>query len=361
MHVQSALPSAPHLTPISMMRREYVSPVPEWKERLVGTMHGMLEQQEEMQAFYDQMRYHCGFAVADHTTPSREQYGGKLFRPLLLMGICNFQMANHLIRRETRSSRMQLATIAGAALELTHAFSLLHDDIEDGDTTRRGRPTVWSVWGLAHGVNTGDGMLAVAHLLLDMAAGSDRTVLLLHHLLNTAQMAMIEGQYLDLTLTVDCSLSDYEVMIARKTGALITAAAEMGSRIGSPCSQKSHPVLRQIGHHLGSAFQMRNDRAGTWSGEDIQKRTVTLPVVLAMASPLRDTFRALFSEKGTAREDILVFYDQEGINEKCEALVQTHLDTAQALLDEHSTYFTMQGTHALDVLHDIIMLAFGTL
>ncbi|MFQ5887650.1 MAG: polyprenyl synthetase family protein, partial [Candidatus Hydrothermarchaeales archaeon] len=102
---------------------------------------------------YNMMQYHMGWLDEDFKTTS--QYGGKRFRPTLCLLVYN-----------ALSGVYDKALPAAAAIELIHNFSLIHDDIEDRDATRRHKPTIWKLWGEAQGINTGDGM----HVLANLAA-----------------------------------------------------------------------------------------------------------------------------------------------------------------------------------------------
>src|SRR4051812_34382955 len=64
------------------------------------------------------------------------------------------------------TTHLQRVLPAAVAIELTHNFTLIHDDIEDGDTERRHRPTVWKCWGIPQAINTGDGMFALSRQAL---------------------------------------------------------------------------------------------------------------------------------------------------------------------------------------------------
>jgi geranylgeranyl diphosphate synthase type I len=100
--------------------------------------------------FYNMMRYHLGW-LDEQFAPSKAN-SGKLLRPLLVL------LANRVFGGDDKQA-LPLA----AGIQLLHDFSLIHDDIEDQSETRRGRRTVWHIWGLSQGINTGDGMFALAH------------------------------------------------------------------------------------------------------------------------------------------------------------------------------------------------------
>ena len=108
-------------------------------------------------AFYAMQQYQLGW-YDDRLAPASVD-PGKLLRPQLTLLAC----------RAVGGDALQALPLA-AGIQLVHDFSLIHDDIEDNSDTRRGRPTVWRLWGLAQGINTGDGMFTVAHLSLHRLA-----------------------------------------------------------------------------------------------------------------------------------------------------------------------------------------------
>ena len=109
--------------------------------------------QERHTELFGILMYHLGWADAA-LSPARA-HTGKRIRPMLCLLTC-----------EGCGGDWEMALPAAAAVELLHNFSLIHDDIEDQDRTRRGRPTVWAVWGQARGINAGDAMFGLAHLAL---------------------------------------------------------------------------------------------------------------------------------------------------------------------------------------------------
>src|SRR5579875_3187932 len=120
----------------------------------------------------EQIRYHFGFDDGRR---------GKRLRSRLVLEVAQEEGADP-----------SAALDAAIAIETVHEFSLIHDDIQDGDRLRRGRETVWSRFGLAHGINAGDALCAVAYLsLLDGSAPrpADRTVAMTR-VLQEAHLAM---------------------------------------------------------------------------------------------------------------------------------------------------------------------------
>ena len=140
-------------------------------------------------ALYGMMRYFMGYT--DESFKVNTQPVGKRIRPGLLLLIAN----SYGILEE--------AFPAALSIELFHNFTLIHDDIADHDELRRGKPTVWKLWGVDHAMNTGDAQLVLALRALDepTKVSPDRSATLRIRLLDR-YLEVIEGQYLDFTLAV---------------------------------------------------------------------------------------------------------------------------------------------------------------
>jgi geranylgeranyl diphosphate synthase type I len=247
-----------------------------------------------LQPFYGMMLYHLGLDVS-------EQVGsGKRLRPLILV-----------LLYESLAADLRPALPAAAAIELLHNFTLIHDDIEDQDPTRRHRPTVWSVWGVPQAINAGDGMYAASrlavHRLTSRGIAADR-VLEFARLLDAACVQVCEGQFLDISFEsrTDVTAERHRGMVAKKTGALFSAAAEGAAVLGGAQAEVREALVR-FGADFGQAFQAHDDLLGIWATtertgkiemNDITKRKKTLPVVLAFerAGPrVRATLEELYA------------------------------------------------------------------
>ena len=246
-----------------------------------------------LQPFYGMMLYHLGLDTGLAT--------GKRLRPLLLALIF-----------EALGGDTARCLPAAAAIELLHNFTLIHDDIEDHDPTRRHRPTVWSVWGVPQAINAGDGMYAASRLavqrLRERGFPAER-ILDFALLLDTACVRVCEGQFLDIAFETrtDVTVERYRAMVEKKTGALIAAAAE-GAAVLATDDRAVRAALARFGADYGQAFQAHDDLLGIWATSDatgklelndLVKRKKTLPVVLAFAkaSPkLRATLATLFEQ-----------------------------------------------------------------
>src|SRR5579883_3318000 len=153
----------------------------------------------ELAPFYGQMRYHLGWVDAQLTPTANNP--GKLLRPTLLLLAFEAAGAWELANPATDdTSYLERALPAAVAIELTHNFTLIHDDIEDNDAERRHRPTVWKLWGIPQAINAGDGLFSLARLTLwnalEKGVESDIAVKL-GALLDFACLVVAEGQYLD--------------------------------------------------------------------------------------------------------------------------------------------------------------------
>ncbi|MFC5911426.1 polyprenyl synthetase family protein [Streptacidiphilus monticola] len=244
-------------------------------------------------------RYHFGWTDAEGNPTEGD--GGKAVRPALavLSALAAGVPAEHGVP-------------GGVAVELVHNFSLLHDDLMDGDETRRHRATVWTVFGPAQAILVGDALFALGNeVLLDaVAAGlttqqdAGRAV----QRLTLATRKLIDGQAQDLSfehrdrVTVEECLE----MEGNKTGALLAASASVGAVLAG-IDDKQADALERYGYHLGLAFQAVDDLLGIW-GEtevtgkpnfgDLRQRKKSLPVAAALAAggPASDRLAELLAD-----------------------------------------------------------------
>jgi farnesyl diphosphate synthase len=216
--------------------------------------------------------------------------GGKRLRPALVLATCQALGGD--------AGDDGLAMRFGIALELVHTYSLVHDDLPcmDDDDFRRGRPTVHRAFDEATAVLVGDGLQALAfqHLL----APRDERSRVLAALLAEGAFHMVEGQALDLAAEGH-ALTEAEVqeLMAKKTGALITAAVAGGAvaAVGSSSG------LDEVGRQIGLAFQIADDlldvtgdakTLGKAAGKDAAAGKATLPSLLGIEEARRRADRA---------------------------------------------------------------------
>lgn len=180
--------------------------------------------------------------------------GGKRIRPVLALETCRMC-----------GGRLEDALPLGCAVEMVHTYSLIHDDLPcmDDDDLRRGRPTNHKVYGEAMAVLAGDGLLTGAFQVLAQEGGALSPAQLLQAVECLACAAgawgMVGGQALDMDGEgKELSLTELERLQSLKTGALISAAAEMGA-IAAGGSEEQRQAVRRYAQALGRAFQIRDD------------------------------------------------------------------------------------------------------
>jgi geranylgeranyl diphosphate synthase type I len=233
------------------------------------------------QPFHEMLTYHMGWSG----TGAGPQAAGKRIRPTLLL----------LCAAANKEVSWTSALPAAAAVELIHNFSLIHDDIQDRSDIRRGRPTIWKQWGVAHAINAGDALFILAHVALDRLSDrvSQETALQAGKIVDDACLALCCGQYLDMIYETRTSvtLEDYWPMIAGKTAALLTACTQVGALLGG-ADESRLELYRSYGHFLGLAFQIHDDYLGIWgdtgqTGKSIESDLVTgkksFPVLSGLA------------------------------------------------------------------------------
>jgi geranylgeranyl diphosphate synthase type I len=309
--------------------------------------------------------YHFGWW--DEQGRATEAGSGKALRP-----------AFALLAAEAVGGEPVRALPAAVAVELVHNFSLVHDDVIDGDATRRHRPTAWSVFGSTAAILAGDSLLALAFAALADSgqeehgvderfaehdvkapmvadAGAERAEPDLHvrraqqndqagliqarggsehnghtgdalRVLGSCVQALLDGQSADVDFErrSDVGLDECLRMAEGKTGALMGCACALGAVLGDAnAEQLTH--LSAFGERLGLAFQIVDDLLGIWGDpavtgkpvySDLRSRKKSLPVVAALTS-------------GTsAAAELAVLYRQES------PLSQGDLERAAALVEE---------------------------
>jgi geranylgeranyl diphosphate synthase, type I len=287
------------------------------------------------------VRYHLGYAGRDLQPVHRRAVDrGKRMRPAVA-----------LLAAGAAGGQPRAAAPVGAALELLHNFSLIHDDIQDESPTRRHRPTVWSLWGIGQAINAGDALFAVAHLPLYRLASSGVSPDLSLRLLEAFDrmtIAIVEGQTLDLTFEArsDVSGEEYLEMIAGKTAAIVRFAAWAGALLGG-ADKAAASRWAEFGLALGLGFQVRDDLLGIWgaqeatgkaTADDVRRRKQSLPILIlrdrldnAERAELDDLYAAPnVDPAGVAR--VLALLQREGVRHEVEAVIGNYHDQATAAL-----------------------------
>ncbi|MFD5819468.1 family 2 encapsulin nanocompartment cargo protein polyprenyl transferase [Streptomyces sp. NPDC127038] len=225
--------------------------------------------------------YHFGWEQADGTPAAGN--AGKAIRPALVLSAVQALGGQHAT-----------AVRAAAAVELIHNFSLLHDDLMDRDTTRRHRPTAWTVFGDADAILAGDALQALALRLLaeDPHPASPAAAARLAGCV----VELCAGQHTDTAMEKlgpdEVTLDECLAMAEAKTGALLGSACAIGA-LYAGADAGDVEALDAFGRQAGLAFQLIDDVIGIWgnpgrtgkaAGADLAARKKSLPVVAALTS-----------------------------------------------------------------------------
>ena len=207
--------------------------------------------------------------------------GGKRLRPAVVM------LSADAIRHGSSKDIMP----AALALEITHTFTLIHDDIMDGDSLRRGVPTVHTKWDMPTGILAGDVLYARAFEFICQSKADEGPKVRAVALLARACADICEGQHQDMSFEHRTGVTEQEYleMVAKKTGVLYAAAAAIGGTLagGTPEQVKA---LYQFGLNTGIAFQIQDDlidlltpteKSGKDQGSDLREGKQTLIMIIA--------------------------------------------------------------------------------
>lgn len=292
--------------------------------------------------FWQQAHEHFDWPYPDALSSEQGfRSAGKRIRPLLMAVVAR-----------SLTGKYEHVLPAGVGLETIHNFTLIHDDIMDESLERRHRPTIWSRYGIAQAINTGDGLYSIGILSsLNLAQGdiSAEKALRATQILMTACLDTVQGQALDLQFEdrMIVSPEEYLTMIRLKTGRFIETATQLGALL----STDDEAVIEHytnFGKYLGWAFQMWDDYLGIWGDPDIIGKSATsdiehkkksYPITLAFMEAddaQTEKLNAIYSQERLNEEDVaqvLTILDEIGAKEKTKAFVEEYYDAAMNALD----------------------------
>ncbi|MBS1684579.1 MAG: polyprenyl synthetase family protein [Bacteroidetes bacterium] len=291
------------------------------------------------------VRYNNSFSVADFRLQPTGLYEpmehimaipGKRIRPLLLLIAC-----------DAFGGDVQQALGAAHAMELFHNFSLVHDDIMDDATLRRGVDTVHEKFGLNAGILSGDALFAYAYKYL--AQSPEAMLPSLFHVFTKAAIEILEGQQMDMDFEqrLDVTVDEYLKMIGYKTSVLLACSLQTGAIIGG-ASAEDQARLYDFGLKLGLSFQIKddwldtfgdNEKVGKKVGGDIIQNKKTLLLITLLLEAGADDRRALlllFTEGDEAKKvaGVKALYAKYQISEKTLAKAdELYKEALQSLAD----------------------------
>jgi geranylgeranyl diphosphate synthase, type I len=279
--------------------------------------------------------YHLGLADANGI-PVSGGGAGKALRPALA-----------LLSARAAGAGPERGVVPAAAVELVHNFSLLHDDIMDGDTERRHQPTAWTVFGVGAAILAGDALLALAQ---DVLLENPPYGVWAARCLSAAVQRLIAGQGADLAFERrdDVSVEECLDMAGDKTAALMACACSIGVvYVGG--SANLAMSLSGFGAHAGLSFQLVDDLLGIWGapeitgkpvGSDLRARKKSVPVVAALTSgtPAGQELATLLAKPDPLTEDQVrratALVEEAGGKEQIEAMADKELAAALTCLAE---------------------------
>jgi len=207
--------------------------------------------------------------------------GGKRLRPAVVM------LAADAVKRGSSQDIIQ----AALALELTHTFTLIHDDIMDDDTLRRGVQTVHTKWDMPTGILAGDVLYARAFEFICLSKAHDNAKVRAVSMLAHACADICEGQHMDMSFAHRNDVDEYEYleMVKKKTGVLYAAAAGIGAILAGSTAHQAK-ALYLFGLNTGIAFQIQDDlidlltpaeKSGKDQASDLREGKQTLIMIKA--------------------------------------------------------------------------------
>ena len=278
--------------------------------------------------------------------------GGKRIRPALLLLSCRLS-----------GYRGDRAILLAAVVEFIHTATLLHDDIIDQATVRRGRRSVNSRWGNDLTVLLGDFLYTKS---MAMALSQDNLRIL--RLLSDVTLAMIEGEILEIERCADLRVTpdDHLDIIKRKTAALFSASLRIGGMLGELGEAKER-ALASYGLNLGICFQMVDDLLdftadekvlGKPTANDLREGKLTLPVIFLLRRAGRagaDMVSAVLADRGferVSREELVALAREHGALDEARVLAERYAEQARQDLAgfDRSPY-----REALAILPDFIL------
>lgn len=273
--------------------------------------------------------------------------GGKRLRPMLTLATARmfgYQGDHHL----------RLA----ATVEFIHTATLLHDDVVDESSQRRGRPTANLLWDNKSSVLVGDYLFSRSFQLM-VETGSLRVL----DILSNASATIAEGEVLQMTAATDLATDEsiYLQVVRGKTAALFSAATEVGGVIAG-ASDTQVRALFDYGDALGIAFQIADDlldyqgdskATGKNVGDDFRERKLTLPVIkaVAQATPDERAFWQRTIEKGRQQEGDLD--NALGLMKKYQTLEATRQDALGWASKAKASLDVLPDHEIRTLLHDL--------
>lgn len=282
--------------------------------------------------------------------------GGKRLRPLIVLLHAQCLAESTGATNNKASGEAQSAIVLATIIEFIHTATLLHDDVVDTSSLRRGRPTANAQWGNAPSVLVGDFLYSRAFQLM---VGLNNMAIM--KILSDTTNTISEGEVQQLinVNNPDTPEADYLNVIHKKTAALFEAACECAAVINTE-DKSIHDATRRFGYHLGLAFQLIDDALdysgstedlGKNVGDDLAEGKPTLPLIYAMknssASETTIIQNAIKAGSADKLEQIVGIVKSSGALDYTKNLAKHHAGLAQAQLEPLPDNVYRQALHDL--------------
>ena len=231
---------------------------------------------------------------------------------------------------------------AALALEVFHNFTLLHDDVMDKATVRRGRPTVHVKWNENTAILSGDQMMIEAYKLLSQVPEKKLAKTL--RLFNKMATEICEGQQYDVDFESrdDVTIPEYMEMIRLKTSVLLATALQIGAYIGYANDEQQKKIY-EYGIHVGLAFQIQDDMLDCYGDEatfgkaiggDIAENKKTYLWLTAAAKGAKDELAMRIESREERFKRVMAVYKRLRVKAAAQKEIAKQTDAALACLED---------------------------
>ncbi len=247
------------------------------------------------------------------------------------------------------------------AIEVFHNFTLLHDDIMDNSSLRRGKPTVHEKWDVNSAILSGDAMMILAYQLINKLPITHQSIILQEF--NAMGLLLCEGQQDDMDFEERelVSIEEYIEMITNKTSVLLAFSLKAGAILAN-ASKEIQDTIHSFGINMGIAFQLqddymdlypKSDQMGKVVGGDLMNRKKALPLLLALQdSAKKDEIINVLNSKKQDRIKILTeLFSTLSIKKQCEDLIEKYYTIANEHLATIEGYDTKIFSDFCATLH----------
>lgn len=283
--------------------------------------------------------------------------GGKRIRPLITLMACDMF-----------GGSIEDALFPSVGLEVFHNFTLIHDDILDNASIRRGQPTVYKKWDLNRAILSGDTMFAMSYKYF-FRTRSECIVPILD-IFNQTAIEVCRGQQYDMNFETrqDVDIPTYIEMIRLKTAVLLGASARVGAIIGG-ATEKQAENLYHFAENLGLAFQLKDDMLDLYSDQDVfgkkiggdisaNKKTYLFLRALELADAVQknelcELFGITLDDNTKKIESVRRIYDALNIQEHTTEAMNIYLNKALDSLSDVDV--PEQNKHAFRAFSDMLM------